>query len=111
MKFDYTKPVKTRSGNENVKILGVDNGILTYAFKNSWGGWSLASVWPETGLRNKHGEDPFDLVNIPVKRKIKYWVNIYENTVIGTMTPQIQGENDILARKEIEIEFIEGEGL
>ena len=111
--FDPTKPVQTRDGRA-ARIICTDragNDDTIVALITSLHGTESIIQCKLGGKVYFTSDSPADLINIPTKRKIKYWVSIYKDSLHGRTDDKMYGAKDILARKEVEIEFEEGEGL
>lgn len=124
MKFDPTKPVKTRDGRK-ARILATDIKTPKYAI--------LAAVerkekpdeeeidfYMADGHSYVDHECGDDLVNIPTKRKLRGWVNVYNDNNMGFCGPydtkkdaDNMASSDRIACLDLSkyIELEEGEGL
>lgn len=117
--FDPTKPVQTRAGRE-VRIYATDGGgcyPIHGAVKNSEG-WEGA-CWRANGdYRMQYRGDypgPYDLINVPEKRRLRGWVNVYcGNDTFGYATreeAERRRSAGCTACVEIDLEYEEGQGL
>ena len=119
--FDPTKPVQLRNGRK-ARIIATDrkgagHHTIVALVEND----NVETVWYFTkeGKFSANGDDiDFDLVNIPIKHKRKYWINVYPPTSLdGDVVHQSKQFADYAAGAnriaciEREIEFEEGEGL
>jgi hypothetical protein len=111
--IDLSKKWKTRLGHEVELFAKKDNviyGILKV--NNKW----VSDNWFNDG---SYHDSPFfehelDLIEVKEKKTVTSWVNIYKNGIVS-----FQNENEaiicagtgIIARKQITIEYEEGEGL
>ena len=86
-KLDFTKPITTRDGRK-VRILCTDAPNKAYPVVGIIEGEWVINEWSVDGrfCATCHIEDGFDLINSPIKRKIEFWVNVYENSN-GTAVP------------------------
>lgn len=95
MALDLTKPIKTRDGNE-VRIYATD-GKVPYSIHGAVltnGAWKMAS-WIATGEELHNGiPSSKDLVNVPQKRTLSGWLNVYP---IGVAFHPIRDEAELFA--------------
>ena len=118
MKLDTTKPVQTRGGlKAEIIRTGINDGAYSIAALITLdNGREQVLTFTDNGACNQLGLlKSFDLVNVPEKRTVKTWVNIYDDgSVYANLT---KGTSDMIsgvgrvACKEITIEFNVGEGL
>lgn len=132
--FDPTKPVQTRDGR-NARIIctdrvGQDQAYNIVALVRT--PVSALSRFPSVeqilsftndGLARRNAQSPEDLVNVPVKHKRTFWVNVYpdtrvyeHNVVFGTRKaadnhPSCNSYGNRVGCVKVEIECEEGEGL
>jgi hypothetical protein len=118
MTFDITKPYRCRNGAEAKVVEGPDGRLYGWY---SWQGETRAMSWPENGCIVGIGEASFDLVNIPLKRTLEVWVNLYRYvgydmpTFIAFSTKELadadRSRSDRIACLHIVREYEDGEGL
>lgn len=109
--FDPTKPYRTRDGREAKIVHTFKNGHLLVIVDNKE--WHHLHdgrlLWCSTK------DNILDLVNIPVKRTIEFWVNVYPDRLGKTHKMQsVANDNATEGRTEclrIVREYVEGEGL
>ncbi len=115
MDFDPTKPVQL-AGGENARIYKTDCGGQYPIHGAFWpaetGHWVMAQ-WRADGTHPSGGR--LRLVNVPEKRRLKGWVNVYKGYIGGhyetkSLANFWAGERRI-ACVEIDIEYTVGEGL
>ena len=115
-KIDLTKPVQTRDGNRAGAVRAT-NGRL-HGYIETANNCSHGYTWEADG---KGGGDPSnDLVNVPEKRTVKVWINIYPDHYDSPFSGfwrtrheanTMQGNGRRIACIEREITFTVGEGL
>lgn len=111
--FDINKPFKTRDGR-NVHLYS----------KNANGPFPIHGVvdgnyapygWRKDGTFTWHQNHPLDLVNMPERRKVKVWINVYPPGLYACHGLREEADNkaaaDRIACIEREIEYTVGEGL
>jgi len=80
--LDFTKPITTRDGHK-VRILCTDwigNQPVIGLIENN----PSPQQWDELGRYFDDGhESHYDLINPPIKRKVEFWVNVYEGKEIN----------------------------
>ena len=109
--FDPTKPYTTRDGREAKIVHTFNNGDLLIVICDAIVRIHSNGRWSNTGA-----DQDFDLINIPVKRTIEFWVNVYPDT-IGYVAYQSKRDSDTASAKDrteclhIVREYVEGEGL
>jgi hypothetical protein len=113
--IDITKKYQTRDGRP-VEILSTNGrrgwSVIGYIGDNptvrTWTSEGRIDVTPWT----RHDED---LIEIKEKKTRTYWLNIYDDCagVYSSEANAVRGQlrQDIQARKQITIEYEEGEGL
>ena len=119
MKLDPTDPVQTRDGRP-ARIICTDSKWTCEGHRYP----IVALIGEDERMcyhfcgdgRIKCGTDhDYDLINIPVERERRYWVNIYPTECCGHDSEDSAKEHTdstlIIARKEIVIKFTDGEGL
>lgn len=126
--FDPTKPVQTRDGR---KARIIDTKLqaaqpIAAAVLNTYG-TEYVLTFREDGrfYEDLDSQSPDDLINIPTKRSITFWVNVYEDDsgkvqytthtdnaylALQKAFDESQGYKT-LAQFKVEREFEEGEGL
>src|SRR4051812_40850928 len=114
---------QTRDGRK-VRVLCVDRAEeerpVVVLIADQWGKEHVYGVsiyghyWPGFP-KNEHMPDPKDLIPIPKKIRVRFWVNVYKQGDAGT-TYDTKAEADEAGGKrfaciEIDREVTEGEGL
>lgn len=119
--IDITKPLETRHGDKAVVIQGPDGKLYGYTVDKRDGSVS-AMDWLANGhfTESSTGNGALDLVNVPDRRTITAWMNIYDDGEgPGVFTDREQADYDALygegapriACVEIEVSFEVGQGL
>lgn len=122
--FDPTKPFTTRDGRKVRELRRLEtplmNGDVFVGVMTSKDGTRDNVVsWRENGMFSKYGGNslaPTDLINVPDKRKVKRWFNVYEDgRAYGCYETKKRADDyagtNRIACVEREIEFEVGEGL
>ena len=114
------KKYQTKDGNP-VTILRIDIKDMLYpvvGIVSHEEGTETVETYTSTGAFITNRESPQDLVEVVEKKKVKKWINIYEHEKNITYSAwDSKGEadtsasNNRIACKEIEIEYIDSEGL
>lgn len=117
--LDLTKPVQTRVGGAVEIISTTIRGIQKVAgyVRDS----SVIEFWHEDGRYYETGrkETDMDLINVPEKRTVEFWVNAYSDGKIGSICDSKKEADDVsiqnkphrIACLHIVKEFPVGEGL
>jgi hypothetical protein len=121
--IDLTKPVQTRDGDE-ARIYAQDGGgewPVHGAVKGECGWesatWTAAGRYYEDGA---HQEYERDLVNIPERRRLTGWVNVYDYDATGVDNKVHLSRHNADARADkaariacvpIDLEYTVGQGL
>lgn len=120
--IDFTKPITTRDGRK-VRILCTDGPNEVFPVVGSIEGAKNIFVWREDGTFDEWDENAkldCDLINPPIKRKVEFWVNVFDIpvNVFGDefMSWQDKERADRLGKDRIAClhftrEYEEGEGL
>lgn len=82
MPLDLTKPVQTRRGGKvtiwDASFKRTASGIPTVYGKEEFEGIAYCRTWRTTGEWDTYsGRHYLDLINVPEKRTMDMWVNIY----------------------------------
>lgn len=114
---DLTKPVQTRAGN-SVRILCTDaedgNTYPVVTLVKVGGSEVVYRYNSVGGYYNSGGEDPNDLVNVPVKHQRTGWINCYKISGRLHATKEdadVLRGSDCLACVPVTFTFEEGDGL
>lgn len=114
MKFDITKPIQYRNG-QTPRVLATDlTGKYPIATRTSAGGLFIHT---EDGLSCANlGESDYDLVNIPQKIKVEFWVNVFNGLTPSFHLSRIDADSNTCGGRRIACLYIareitEGEGL
>jgi len=115
--FDPTKPVQTRGGLP-ARIIAADRKndsdlpITALVLRH---GTEYVEHFTSEGRHYHHVDSDRDLINIPVKRRVEVWVNLYP---VSEPCPYMtRADADFMARagrvacKKVVLEYTEGEGL
>ena len=110
--IDINKKYRTQGGRE-VRIYATDHAggrPIQGAFLSERGEWWYCS-WTANGRVSHFGDDIDDLIEIKPRIHRTLWIDLYPNE--GAWLRHEPGPlgNDCLARKKIEIDVEEGEGL
>lgn len=115
--FDPTKPVQTKCGKP-ADIIAVDLKCDTYPiaarFIEQGGDRELVASFTKDGQCCIHSPSGNDLVNIPEKVKVKFWVNVNQSGTVHTYKTRDAADNNVSSRIAcicIEREVTEGGGL
>lgn len=121
--FDPTKPCQTRDGRK-VRILCTDAELTYVGRKHPIVGlveeYQSPDTWDANGKYDSvDQESKFDLINIPEKRKLTGWVNVYQNGDLAHHESKLAADQNrsvyyciaCLDLSKYNIEFTEGEGL
>lgn len=115
--FDPTKPVQQRCGRA-ARIICTDakrrESIIALVLQED--GKEVLCSYDKNGNFYSTTESNFDLINIPETKKLKFWVNVYEDGSLGEpreskQVADFNASNERFACIEIEREVKEGEGL
>ncbi len=115
--FDLTKPVQQQNGRA-ARILCTDAKNSKYpvvALAVDADGEEHPLSYTKEGKHMLGCTSPSDLINVPLKKTVKFWVNVYED---GSCVPHVAEETaheeaglTRIACAYIEREVTEGEGL
>ncbi|NCX56508.1 MAG: hypothetical protein EBW87_04835, partial [Burkholderiaceae bacterium] len=81
MKLDFNKPITTRDGRK-VRILCTDGPNPKFPVVGCIEGVRTVYEWRENGIFDEWDKDlkrECDLINPPIKRKVEFWVNIFDD--------------------------------
>lgn len=123
-KFDPTKPCQTRDGRK-VRILCTDakrwhdgESIVALVDSDTESGTQSVMTYMSDGRYYSKFESPYDLINIPEKRKLTGWLNMYESGYGGVHKTRSEADKWYEERRiacldlsKYNIEFEVGEGL
>lgn len=112
--IDFTKPVQTRDGKP-VKIISTDghpNCPIVGYIENR----DVPVTWnPDGKFCSGAHESEIDLINVPQKRTLDVWVNVYPNNEVFSYSTKETADKlagtHRLACIHIVREYEEGEGL
>ncbi len=110
--LDFTKPIQTRDGRK-VRILCTD-GNGEYPIAGYIENHPTPTTWLPDGRMYKNTEMWYgDLINPPIKRKVEFWVNTFDDDFMVWYTKeQADGHNrGRIACLHFVREYEEGEGL
>jgi len=115
-KLDLTKPYRTREGYEAAGMIGPDGRL--YGWRKESLGMVAPSVWNADGSHIGF-PDAHSLVNVPEKRTVKVWINIYgdgdKHDGVLWRRDREQADSGAMVGRiaciEREITFTVGEGL
>jgi len=120
--FDPTKPVQQRCGRaariictDSKAICGITPQPIVAEFLGDDDRWRVSTFRSDGGFGYIH-EDERDLINIPETKKIKFWVNVYQDSFVGDVYNTKEAATTCRLKHcfaciEIEREVKEGEGL
>lgn len=77
--LDYTKPVRTRDGRP-ARVICTDRALNdrpVIALVKMEDGHEGVCAYTREGRYTKTFLDPLDLVNVPEKVRVRYWLNVY----------------------------------
>jgi len=116
-KIDWTKPVQTRDGRK-ARVLCTDivGGFNPVVAAYIDGCAELVALYSIDGKYFASSDDnPRDLINIPEKQVIEYWVNIYQSLHPGLHLTKALAEcssaPNRIACIRVKQEYTVGEGL
>lgn len=114
--FDPTKPVQTRDGRP-ARILATDlkssHGAIVAIVNTE--GEERAIHFHASGHYFTETESAIDLVNVPEKRTIEFWLNVYPDILAhrhdSKKAADLCASKHRIACIHIKQDFVEGEGL
>lgn len=123
MTFDITKPYRCRNGAE-AKVVEGGNGWFygCYTIESPLGPSVVSGIWLGNGIAFNPIDHGYDLINIPQKRKLDVWMNVFErdghiwtaiHESLESAAMNLEGgyQGRKIACLRIAREYEEGEGL